>query len=186
LIDRVHQVAAQAATALRRRGTLRDEIKMEFGDRNYEQVRKLIVDYNGLVFDNEFADMESKLDDLQCIRDLERLREAVRLKHWDYAKRLAEELNCSAGESRQEADRLYKKITLRYKYRRYMRRGGVVLIIFLLYIFSGAPVYRMWGRPERGVFYLLYAPLSWVQKSTIFSRPLTAYARNYDAADMFE
>jgi len=185
LIDRVHHVAARAATSLRRRGTLRDEIKMEFKEHNYEQVRRLIREYNELVFDNEFDDMDSKLDDLQCARDLERLRVSVRAKHWDYAMRLVEDLRVRTKGNLPEVERLFDRINLHCKLRKGVRIGGLVLIGFVLYMFSAAPVYRIWGRPERGLFHLVYAPLSWVQKSTVFHRPLTAYAGAYDAGEMF-
>jgi len=185
LVDRVHQVAAEAATALRRRAALHNEIRRELGAQNYEQVRRYINEYNELAFDDAFADVESKLDGLQFERDLERLRVALRSKHWRYALRLAGELQ-SRGTATPEVDRIHKRLLRRFRAEQTLRYAGVLLLGMLLYLLSGAPVYRMCGGPERGVFHAVYAPLGWLQNSTVFRFPLQAYAQAYDAGEMFE
>ncbi len=186
LIDRVHQIAGEAAGAMRRRGTLRDEINLEFKERNYELVRKLIKEYNGLVFEREFSDMKAKLDELQFERDLERLHASVKAKHWEYSMRLVQELQgCDRGRLNAEIARLFKRINRRFQVKRWSKRGRLGVLIFLVYMLSGAPFYRLGGNPDRGMFFFLYAPLSWMHKATIFSVPLDAYARAYDAEGMF-
>ncbi len=185
LVDRVHQVAAEAATALRRRAALHNEIKRELGAQNYEQVRRYIDEYNELAFDDAFGDVESKLDGLQFERDLERLRIALRAKHWRYALRLAGELQ-GRGTATPEVDRIHKRLLRRFRAEQGLRYTGALLLAVLLYLLSGAPVYRMCGGPERGVFHVVYAPLGWLQNATVFRFPLQAYAQAYDAGEMFE
>lgn len=186
LIDRVQQVASEAAGALRRRAILRDEINLEFKERNYELVSKLIDEYNSLVFEREFSDMSAKLDELKFDRDLERLRASVKAKHWDYSMRLVQDLQ-AAGRGRLNAEiaSFYKRINRRFQIRKWSKRGLLGVLIFLVYMLSGAPFYRLGGNPDRGAFFFLYAPLSWMHKTTFFSVPLDTYARAYDAEDMF-
>jgi serine/threonine protein kinase len=183
LVDRVHQVADQATTSLRRRAALHNEIKRELNEENYEQVRRYIEEYNSLSFDDAFADVLSQLDELQSQRDLARLRDAVRAKHWSYAQRLAEELK--TGDSTPELERLRAAIRLRFRARSVLRWAGVGLVMFFVYVFSGAPVYRLSGEPEGGVFHVVYAPLGWVQERTLLRTPLRAYAHAYGAEGMF-
>ena len=184
LVDQVHQVAAEAATALRRRAALHNEIKRELGAQNYEQVRKYIDEYNDLAFDDAFGEVEGTLDGLQFDRDLERLRVAVRAKHWRYAERLSGDLRDRGASP--EVDRLHARLALRLQVGKVLRRTGAFLLAFLLYLLSGAPVYRISGEPERGAFHVLYAPLKWVQHSAVLGYPFRAYAGVYDAEAMFE
>jgi len=184
LVDRVHQVADQAATAFRRRMALHNEIKRELADRNYEQAGKYIAEYNGLAFDDAFAETSSQLDGLQYERDMERLRAAVRANHWPYAMRLATELRARA--SRPDVEQLFVRISRRLRLKRLVRFAGISVLGFLIYLLSGAPVYRLAGRPEGALFRTLYHPLAWVQDATVLGRPLAVYARLYGAGDMFE
>ncbi|MBT3194601.1 MAG: protein kinase [Verrucomicrobia bacterium] len=183
LVDRAHQVSDQAATAFRRRAALHNEIRREMDEGNYEQVRKYIDEYNALAFDGAFSETESQLDTLQFDRDLARLRVAVRAKHWKYALRLARELR--AKDATEDVEQLHTRIMRQFRWKRSVKVAGLVAAGFLCYLLSGAPVYRATGRPEGGLFGVLYAPLEWVQGATLFRRPLEAYARAYDAADMF-
>jgi serine/threonine protein kinase len=185
LVDRVHQVAAEAATALRRRAALHNEIKRELSAQNYEQVRRYIEEYNELAFDDAFGETAGKLDALQFERDLERLRVALKAKHWRYALRLSGDLQ-ARGPASAELSKIYASLNRRFQVGRMLRYAGVVLLGILLYFLSGAPVYRMCGGPERGVFHVVYAPLGWVQNATVFRFPLEAYAHAYDAGGMFD
>ncbi len=184
LIDHVHQVAAEAATALRRRAALHDEIKREMNAQNYEQVRTYIQEYNELAFDDAFGEIAGSLDGLQFDRDLERLREAVHAKHWRYAQQLSGEMQVRGASA--EVGKLHARLVFRFRLKRMLRRTGMGLLAFMLYLLSGAPVYRMSGNPEQGAFHVLYAPLGWLQTETVFKYPLRAYARAYDVGDMFE
>jgi serine/threonine protein kinase len=184
LIDRAHQISDQAATGFRRRAALHNEIKRELAECNYEQVSKYIDEYNTLAFDDAFEEMAGQLGPLQFERDLARLRESVQAKHWQYALRLAGGLR--AKDTTGDVERLYVRIMRHLRLRHALRLAGISLLAFFLYLLSGAPAYRFLGRPDGGIFRPLYAPLSWVQGATVFGRPLEAYARVYNASDMFD
>ena len=183
IIDRAHELADEAETAFRRRSALHSEIQREMDAQNYEQVRKHIAEYNALAFDDAFADTLVTLDGLQYTRDLSRLGGAVEGAHWLYAMRLAEELRQPGA--RPEVELLFRRISRKLFQKLVLRWAGVSVVSFLLYLMSGAPVYRVMGRPQIGIYRYVYAPLSWMQDSTVFRRPLRAYARAYDAGDMF-
>ncbi len=184
LIDRAHQISEQAATAFRRRVALHSEIKREFDEGNYEQVRKYIDEYNGLAFDDTFAEIEQQLDDLQMEQDMRQLSAAVQAKQWHYAMRLAVELRAKSDS--QDVKNLHVRIIRRIRLKKMLKVAGLTLFMFVLYLLSGAPVYRIAGRPEGDAFRLLYTPLAWVQERTVFRYPLDVYASAYDATDMFE
>jgi serine/threonine protein kinase len=183
IIDRAHELADEAETAFRRRSALHSEIQREIDAQNYEQVRKHIAEYNALAFDDAFADTLVTLDGLQYARDLSRLGGAVEGAHWVYAMRLAQELRQPGA--RPEVELLFRRISRKLFQKLVLRWAGVSVVSFMLYLMSGAPVYRVMGRPQIGIYRYVYAPLSWMQDSTVFRRPLRAYARVYDAGDMF-
>jgi serine/threonine protein kinase len=183
LVDQAHQLSDEAAMAFRRRTALHSEIQRELDSQNYEQVRNYIEEYNSLAFDDAFDDILGTLDGLQYTRDSNRLRSAVDGAHWHYAMRLAVELR--EQKTRQDVEILFAKISRHLLYKRMLRWACVSVICFLLYLLSGAPIYRLSGRPHGGAFHVLYAPLSWVQESTVFGTTLKAYAGAYDVDDMF-
>lgn len=183
LVDKVHQIADRAATALRRRASLRNEIQREFSEKNYEQVRRYIDEYNTLAFDDAFSDMESKLDDLQFKLDLDRLQDAFRARHWHYAQRLASAL--MAKQDNREVERLNKLIRRHFRWNSAYRSICIGLALFVLYALSGAPVYRMKQGSVGRVFKVVYAPLGWMHEYTVFRGPISAYARMFGADAMF-
>ncbi len=186
LIDRVHHLAAQAARSLRRRGTLREEIKREFKEGNYELVRRLIREYSELSFSDEFAEMQSKLDDLQNKRDLARLQDLVSARHWSYAERLYESLKKRGGIPMAEAEVLFRRIRRHYRIKKSLRWSGGIAIAMVVYMLSGPPLYRVCGRPQDGLIHVFYAPLSLMIRLPVLRYSLLKYAEAYDAADMFE
>jgi len=184
LIDQAHELAEQASAAFRRRGALYEEIKREFENENYENVRTHIAEYSSLAFDDAFAEIASQLDELQFARDVQRLRAAVQAKHWLYARRLAVELR--ALRTTPEVELLYVQIRRQFRIKKGLKVAGLTLVGFLIYMLSGAPVFRVCGRPEGVLFRTAYAPLSWMHHATVFRRPLQRYASVYDAVDMFD
>jgi serine/threonine protein kinase len=184
LIDRAHELAEQASAAFRRRGALHNEIRREFENENYEHVRKYLDEYRTLAFDDAFADIASQLDELQFAQNVQRLREAAQAKHWAYALGLVTELR--ALRTTPEVELLYVQIRRQFRIKKSIKVAGLTLAVFLIYMLSGAPVFRVCGRPEGVLFRTVYAPLTWVHHATVFRRPLQRYASAYDALDMFE
>lgn len=184
LLDRVHQMADEARTMRRRRDALRNEIKREFDSGSYEQTGACIREYNELALDGAFSEIEGQLEGLQFDRDLGRLRTAVRAGHWLYAKRLGEAL--VAKRSTPEVVQLLARIGRRLRAKRGLAIAGIMVVGFLLYLSSGAPVYRLSGCPEGGLFSVVYRPLYWAHSKTLFRYPLELHARAYAAESMFD
>jgi len=184
LLDRVHQMADEAAAMRRRRDVLRNEIRREFESGSYEQTGSCIREYNELALDGAFSEIESQLEPLQFERDLGRLRSAVRARHWLYAKRLGESLQ--AKKSTPDVARLLARVDRRLRTKRGIAIAGIVVVGFLLYLSSGAPVYRLSGCPEGGLFSVVYRPLYWAHSKTLFRYPLELHARAYAAEGMFD
>jgi serine/threonine protein kinase len=183
LVEQVNELGDRARTALRRRTALRTEIEREMKALNFEQVRLCIDEYDRLAFDSAFAETAKTLDRLQFDRDVARLREAVGAKHWKYAQRLAGEM---ASTVRPSADLDY----LRHRIRRYvlarrlMRWSAQVLAVFVVYLLSAAPFYRIEG--GGGLFRVLMAPAVWVREATFLRAPLDAYARLWSVDPAFK
>ncbi len=174
LVEQVHELGDKARTALHRRAALRTEIERELHARNYEQVRQYIEEYDRLAFDNAFATTAANLDELQFARDVERLVSAVRLRHWDYARRLALEI-AGTGWTSPEVVILAGKVK-RYFRRRCLLRGATrMLALFVVYLLCAAPLSRL--GVSGPVFRVIMRPALLVREATLLRFPLDAYAR---------
>ncbi len=185
LVDRVNELGQEAGAALRRRVALSDAIDRELKVHNYEQVRDHINEYNRLSQEPGFEDIADMLDTLILDRDLARLREAARKDQWEYTARNARQMLEGLRMGHAEIETLLRRADRQLLMRQLIRRAGLVVLVFCLYLVSAAPVYRIMGRPSGGIFDIFYAPAAYVQCSTVFHVPLAAYARSLGAAAMF-
>ncbi|MDP6630751.1 MAG: serine/threonine-protein kinase [Kiritimatiellia bacterium] len=183
LLDDLRRLLDQATEARKRREFLRNEIKREFDSGGYNQAAAYIEEYNALAFDDAFAEVESELEPLQYERDLKAVRTAVRDREWLYARNLAQTLQ--ASHPTPEAKQLCTRITRRLRVRRSIHVAGILLVLFFVYLLSGAPAYRFCRRPAAGLFHTLYRPLSWTRDATLLQAPLDTYARLFEAETMF-
>lgn len=182
LVGQVNELGDRARTALRRRTALRAEIERELQDRNYEQVRQCIEEYDRLAFDGAFVDIAKTLAPRQFARDVERLREAVGTKQWSYAQRLAGEMATSERPSA-EVDSLRQSIRRYFLFRQLKRWMVEALAVFTVYLLSAAPLYRIEGGGK--VFRLLMGPAVWVRETTFLRAPLDTYARLWSVDPTF-
>jgi len=174
LVEQVNELGDRARTALRRRTALRTEIERELKDRNYEQVRQYIEEYDRLAFDGAFAETAKSLDRLQFERDVERLREAVGAKHWNYAQRLVGELTAT-GRPSSSVDLLRVGIRRHFRFLQFLRGAVLTLAFLTVYLLAAAPLYRIGaGGP---VFRTVMGPAVWMRKASLLRVPLDAYSR---------
>jgi serine/threonine protein kinase len=183
LLDRLLELADQAATARRRRDALRIEIRREYNAGGYQKAAACIREYNELSFDAAFAEMESELESLQYESDLGEIRAAMHDRQWVYARRRAESLleTHDTPEVRQQLGRCRSRL----RTRRILGVAGIALAILVLYMLSSVPVYRLSGRPVNGAYHTLYRPVRWFRDATLLRVPLDLYARLYNAEAMF-
>lgn len=183
LVEQVNEMEEQARHALRRRSSLHKEIQREMALKNYEKVREAINEYDRLSFDHAYAETEKSLDALQLERDIERLGEAITSGHWEYAEQLAAELH-AAGKATSPAYLTHRQVLRRRILRRRWRRGGLsLMVLFLLYSLSVAPVQRYGG--ESVLANLWQHPAQWMRRTPFLQRTMDFYGRLWglDPAD---
>ena len=183
LLDNLRRLLDQASDARKRRESLRNEIKREFDTGGYSQAAAYIKEYNALAFDDAFAEVESEIEPLQYERDLQALRAAVRDRQWFYARRLSQALH--ASHPTPDVKQLCTRITRHLRVKRTIDVAGILLVLFFIYLLSGAPAYRFSRRPAAGLFHTIYRPLHWTRDATLLQAPLDYYARLFEAETMF-
>lgn len=185
LVECVNELAQEAGSALRRRTALAKMIERELEERQYENVRGYIAEYNRLSPEPAFEETAASLDRLSQERDRERLRQAVRRQLWDVAARNAQQFLDTYQGDHPDVERLLRRAQGHLLAQRLVWKAATAMLYFLVYLMTAAPAYRLLGRPSGGLFRFLYAPAAYVQENTVLRRPLAAYADLWRAGDMF-
>lgn len=185
LIEKVHDLAQQAGTALRRRAELVREIEHERTKQNYERVRDHIDEYDSLATDGAYEELAGTLDTVSLERDKERLRGAFKAQEWDYVHRNGERLLEGLGKDDAVVASLTQRATRRLAFKRMARISGIVLIVLFSYLLSAAPVYRLTGRTTAPLYRHVYVVARYFQMRTLFAWPLHGYAELWDAGEMY-
>ncbi len=185
LVERVNELGQEAGSALRRRVALTDAVEREINERNYEQVREYIDEYNRLSPESGFDDIARSLGAMTLERDRERLRQAVRRGQWEYTERNARELLDGLRGDHPDIEAMLRLARRHLLARRVTWRVGGAMLAFGVYLLTAAPVYRLMGHPAGGIFPIVYAPAAYVQRSTVLRAPLDAYAHIWHADGLF-
>ncbi len=173
-LEEAHGLGEQARQALRRRGRLRTEIEQALSGANYEQVRSRIEEYNRLSFDRAYDELEKKLDTLQLDRDINRLRQAVEKRQWEYARQLLRDIRFE-GRRSSEVLFLRQQIARQERMRRWVRRLLVAVVCLVLYVLATVPMYRLGLRGPSSRY--LLAPTRWLGRTVLLGPLVEQYAR---------
>ncbi|MGQ9663634.1 MAG: serine/threonine-protein kinase, partial [Kiritimatiellia bacterium] len=182
LVEQVRQVQDEARKAIVRREKLRDRIAEELAAENYEAARRDIEDYNALANDRAFDKDLATIPSLILARDLRRARHAIEMHDWPYAEREYARL---AGQLPPH-DEQSRYISRQLRLHRWRNRIGIPLLVgtslFLLYILSAAPIYRLQERDQPGQF---FRPILALYRTQALHGPLETYARLWGSERMF-
>jgi len=186
MITRANKLRAEAERTLERREQLERAVSQAMADGNYELARQYIGEYNDLSREDSFTDELGRIPGLILERNLARARKAIAARDWDYARR-----RCTESLAEVAPDNLEAKLMLRAI--RLHRLGGAVrnmaiaaLAIFLVYVTTAAPVYKLLAESRPRAYRSLYGFVNLLHDTTFLRRPLEAYARAWKVGDMFE
>ena len=183
LVESVRRMAREAQEAAERKERLKQLIAEDLAASNYERVRELVGEYERLSEDNEFADTLRRLPELIVKRDLQRARHAINAGEWDYARRLCMEVTAVSPEN-SDVRILLKELRVLKRKRRARLAAAWVSGLFIMYVLSAAPIYRLAGNPSDGWFFVAYDPAVLIHTATFLRVPLRAYAGLFKAQDM--
>jgi len=185
MVKEIQDLVRRARQGLERRTQLREMIQRELTVRNYERAARYIDEYDALSRDGAFAVQRGQLPALTAERDLERARRALRAGDLrtveGLTRHVIEELDSTSSEAR----RLLHAVVGRRARNRFRIAAMSGLCLFFLYVYSGAPVFRLLGRPARGSFYKAYRFVTYLRDATLFDDSLAMYAALWDADGMF-
>ena len=180
----IQALARRAKNALEQQPTLRERIRRELSAENFERAGTLIHDYRQLCEDNAFVAEERQMGERILARDLRRARTMIENRQFVQANVLCRAITDKHPEST-ECDRLLRTIGRHRRWARIRRISITLLVVYVTYILSAAPVYRLLGRPRETAFDGIYAPVKALQQASLLGKPLRLYARLWGAGMMF-
>jgi len=186
LLGQIEALGKEAQQALARRAEIKNLITHESSLKNFDLVSRYIREYNSLAVDNAFADLEKDLPSRMLNNNLEKIRQSIDKKEWDYAKRACREIIDGNPAGRSEAEFLLKVINFQRARYRIMRTATACLAVFACYVLSAAPVYRFMKQPPSPGFLSFYRFNNFLHESTVFRMPIEKYARLWGAESMFD
>jgi len=185
IVKEIQDLVRRARQGLERRTQLKEMIQRELTVRNYERAARYIDEYDELSRDGAFAAQRRELPALTAERDLERARRVLRGGDLRTAEGLTRHVIEELDSTSIEARRLLNAVVGQRRRNRFRALAMSGLCLFFLYVYSGAPVYRLLGRPARGTFYTVYRFVTHLRESTLFDDSLEMYASLWNADGMF-
>jgi serine/threonine protein kinase len=185
LVEQIRTLSREAQDAVARRDKLREAVAAELTAQNYERAKEYVDEYNRLATDNIFANALKDMPDLTVKRDLERARKAIVDREWDYAERTCQWILNNISKDNAEAQKILSVIGRQRRQTR--RRRTVILLVglFVLYLLSAAPAFRLAGNPPAGACTRIYTPVIAIHDSTFLQKPLEIYAAWFGATNLF-
>ncbi len=176
IVGEVNSLLASAQKAVKRRSQLKARIEQNLAAGNHESARTQVREYNTLAKDLLFDDAIAEMSNPALENALDEARKLIMGEDWQAAigvcKRALAEIDPANGE----ATILLRRAQRRMRRRRIVSLAAVSMCLFLLYLLSGAPTYRALGRPTSGAWQSIYAPMAFVQHTTLLQVPLERYA----------
>lgn len=186
LVQQVEDLGRDAQKAIDRAAELKVQIPRETAAENYEFVQKHIEEYVALTDDRSFDDTHRKLPALLLARNLKRIRQAVKEREWAYALQACHAILANPACDHEEAARLLKNIRIRRGRAYAIRASAVVLIAFLVYLFSAAPLCRLLNKAPGAKFNAFYRLAAFVQRDTVFRGMMDTYASLWGIETLFK
>jgi serine/threonine protein kinase len=185
VVDRIQKLKEEADRAIVRRKTLRGVIDREFKAEDYDAVRRHIQEFQSISNETLYDDMLRSLPGLMMTRDLRRAKEALRHGRIEEAHRITQRLLASAAPDNRKAQALMRAVSRKRLRLRLRNAGLVVVLVFLTYVFSAAPTYRMLGRSHPELYRRVFGAVHLMHDSTLFRLPLDLHARWCGVEGMF-
>jgi serine/threonine protein kinase len=185
VVDRIQQLREEASRAIVRRKTLRSAIDREFKAEDYDAVRRHVQEFQSISNETLYDDMFRSLPGLITTRDLRRAREALRHDRIEEARRITLRLLGSVAPGNAQAQALLRAISRKRRRVRSRNAGVIIVLTFLTYVFSAAPMYRIIGHSRPVLYWRLFGAVHRMHDATLFRVPLELHARWCGVAGMF-
>ncbi len=185
IVEQIKNFAASAEAATTRRSFLSEAIPKELTLGHYELVQTYTDEFQLLSNAATFIDTRDSLPDLILTRDLGRAKEAFDDQDWEYAGRICEGVLAGQDSENTDAKRMLVHVRRLRKRQRRAYSISMYLALFLVYILSAAPVYRLAGEPSGGFVGVFYFPVVVFHNDTVIRAPLGVYTRMWGAEGMF-
>ena len=185
IVEDVRGLADSAEASIKRRVFLEGAIPKEVEQENYELVKTYVDEYRTLSDSGAFDGLYDQLPGRMLDRELGRAREAFGDKDWDYAGRICEGVLANQDRANEDARKLLNQVRRLQSRQKRAYTWAVYLALFLVYILSAAPMYRIAGKPSGGFFRYFYMPVIVFHNDTPIKGPLAVYTGMWGAEDMF-
>lgn len=185
IVREAHDLLRRARQALEHRGRLKQRIPQELSSENYERAQLYIEEYNTIASDNAFAVELRRMPELMARRDIARAAQALAGGDVERAAQFCQHILQELSTDNPEARHMLGVIRHRRWRARVRNVAASLLLIFFVYIYSAAPVYRLMGKPSEGPYHSTYGLIPFLHNSTLLSRPLNLYAGLWEVDDMF-
>jgi serine/threonine protein kinase len=153
------ELREQAERNLARRDELREQIPLELRAENFERALSFIREIRTLDEDQRlYADEERRIPEQTLARDLGRARHAIRVRDWETATRLCDEILHRFSPENPEGLRLRRRIAIHRILVRTGRIAAALLGLALLYLLSLPPVARSCSTPLASAWRGFYRP----------------------------
>lgn len=172
---KVKDLVAQAEKMLARRSRLASLIPNELKAENYERAKTFIEEFRAVnedphVYQDELKDIPNMIQ----MRDIVRIRQAIRTHDWLTASGLASALSAKYHTSPEYQD--IASLLLRHKKQKEILRWGIgISISIFLYLLTVPFAGRLSGGTFNSFWRFIYTPASWVYRANATSGLFGAY-----------
>ena len=185
LQKQVQELREQAERNLARRDELREQIPLELRAENFERALTFIREIRTLDENQRlYEDDERRIPELTLARDLGRARRAIRIRDWETAARLCDEILRRFSPESPEALQLRRRVSLHYGAVQSSRVAAAALGVALLYLFSLPPVASSQRAPLHSILRGLYRPAWNCYSGGPFATLLTRYSTWWGQPDL--
>jgi serine/threonine protein kinase len=185
IIEQAEQFRERARHALPRIEQLREMIRLDLEEAEYERAETHMNEYDALRADGAFETQRANLPQLTLERNLKRVRQAVQRRDWDEAFRTCRATLARFREAGDEARALLRMVRLHLLAERLRNVVLILVAVFFGYVLSAAPAYRALGPAHPRAFRSVYGFVDILHATTVLGTPLDAYARLWGAQTMF-
>jgi len=185
MVDEINGFLDHARHATTRRSQLEALIRQDIVDENYERAEKYIAEYDGICKDSAFSEELTGIPRRILERNLRRIRQAIAAREWDYGRQVCRDTLESVAPGNSEVQGLRRSIRRHLLAGRARNAVVVLVVLFFVYVFSAAPVYRLVGESRGRAYDSLYGFVAILEETTVLRPVLDAYARLWNAEGMF-